>query len=131
MLHNGQTAAARTLLTATFTTILERGVLSLAHYLTRDGLDLLAETPEGQKMQSLVHEHDIALVTVEPLSSAPLTSAETDVLRLLKARRTRQEIADELFLSIHTVKSHLTSAYRKLGASTRAEALVKAEQLDL
>jgi DNA-binding NarL/FixJ family response regulator len=47
---------------------------------------------------------------------------ERQVLQLVAAGLTNQEIADRLFLSESTVKSHLSSSFRKLGVSSRAEA---------
>jgi LuxR family transcriptional regulator, maltose regulon positive regulatory protein len=41
------------------------------------------------------------------------------------------EIAAELFLSPHTVKSHQLSLYRKLGTSSRSQALARARELGL
>jgi LuxR family transcriptional regulator, maltose regulon positive regulatory protein len=41
------------------------------------------------------------------------------------------EIADELYLSVNTVKSHLRSCFRKLGATRRGEAVRRARQLQL
>ena len=42
-----------------------------------------------------------------------------------------QEIAGELFVSINTIKTHLKSIYRKLGASDRREAVRLARELRL
>lgn len=47
---------------------------------------------------------------------------EKQVLQLVAAGLTNSEIADRLFLSESTVKSHLSSSFRKLGVSSRAEA---------
>jgi LuxR family maltose regulon positive regulatory protein len=41
------------------------------------------------------------------------------------------EIAAELFLSPHTIKTQARSIYRKLGASTRSQAVTRARQLGL
>ncbi|MFC7494132.1 MULTISPECIES: LuxR C-terminal-related transcriptional regulator [unclassified Nocardioides] len=51
-----------------------------------------------------------------------LTDRELEVLRMLASRLTLREIADELFISINTLKFHLKVIYRKLGCSSRAEA---------
>jgi LuxR family maltose regulon positive regulatory protein len=53
----------------------------------------------------------------------PLTGRERNVLRLLSTELTLREIAAELFVSYNTVKSQTRSVYRKLGVSTRAEAV--------
>jgi LuxR family maltose regulon positive regulatory protein len=61
----------------------------------------------------------------------PLTSSELAVLRFLPSHMTNQEIAEALFLSINTVKTHLRSAYRKLGVSNRRHAIARGRRLDL
>jgi len=53
----------------------------------------------------------------------PLTSREIDVLRLLQGSLSLSEIASELYVSTNTVKTHTQSLYRKLGASSRTEAV--------
>ena len=60
-----------------------------------------------------------------------LTEREVDVLRLLKAGRSRSEVADALYVTANTVKSHVRTIYRKLGASTREEAVERAHELGL
>jgi len=52
----------------------------------------------------------------------PLTARERDVLRFLPSRLTIREIADELYVSVNTLKFHLKVIYRKLGVGSRAEA---------
>jgi LuxR family maltose regulon positive regulatory protein len=61
----------------------------------------------------------------------PLTPRELTVLRLLATTMSTGEIATELCLSVNTVKTHLASIYRKLPASRRREALVRARDLEL
>ena len=51
-----------------------------------------------------------------------LSYREREVLRLVIAGNTNSEIANSLFLAQSTVKSHLSSAYRKLGATNRKDA---------
>lgn len=51
-----------------------------------------------------------------------LTERELAVLRMLPSRLTLREIADELFITINTLKFHLKVIYRKLDCSSRAEA---------
>ena len=55
------------------------------------------------------------------LAPSPLTQRETEVTQLAGRGLSDREIADELVLSIRTVQSHLASAYRKLGISSRSE----------
>ena len=51
-----------------------------------------------------------------------LTDREVQVLKMLPSRLTLREIADELFISVNTLKFHLKLVYRKLGVASRAEA---------
>ena len=60
-----------------------------------------------------------------------LTSRELDVLRRLAKGHSDQDIARELFLSVNTVKWHNRNIYAKLGVSSRASAILKAQQLGL
>jgi len=60
-----------------------------------------------------------------------LTEREVDVLRYLSTMLTVDEIATELDLSVHTVKAHMKSIYRKLDASRRREAVDRASVLGI
>jgi LuxR family transcriptional regulator, maltose regulon positive regulatory protein len=53
-----------------------------------------------------------------------LTDRELAVLQLLPSMMSNEEIAAELFVSVNTVKVHLKSLYRKLGVSSRREAVL-------
>jgi len=55
--------------------------------------------------------------------SVPLTAREIDILRRLTGSLSLGEIAAELYLSPNTVKTHTAALYRKLGASSRSEAV--------
>jgi LuxR family transcriptional regulator, maltose regulon positive regulatory protein len=61
----------------------------------------------------------------------PLTDRELEVLRLLAAGRRNREIADQLVVTLDTVKKHLTHIFDKLGATNRTQALAHARQLGL
>ena len=52
-----------------------------------------------------------------------LTEREQEVLAALSNGNTDKEIAEKLFVSLHTVKSHLKSIYKKVGAKNRLEAV--------
>ncbi len=60
-----------------------------------------------------------------PLAPGPelLTPREADVLELLQAGRSNAEIAQELHVSIETVRTHARRVYRKLGVRSRRELL--------
>ena len=57
--------------------------------------------------------------------------AELAVLRGLATGLSRREIGAELYISLNTVKTHTRELYRKLGATSRADAVARAEALGL
>ena len=63
--------------------------------------------------------------------ASALTAAELRLLPLLSTHLSFPEIAAELFLSPHTIKSEMKSVYRKLDASTRNQAVTRARELGL
>jgi len=63
---------------------------------------------------------------IEPLSDRELT-----VLRYLTSRLDATEIADALYISVNTVRSHIKAIYRKLGVATRADAVRQGQSLGL
>ena len=65
------------------------------------------------------------------LHSDSLTPAERRVLELLPTHLTEAQIAGRLFVSTNTVKTHLRGVYRKLEASSRAQAVERARELGL
>jgi LuxR family maltose regulon positive regulatory protein len=67
-----------------------------------------------------------ASTATAPVDNETLSAAELNVLRLLRSEMPQREIAAELQLSFNTIKTHTRNIYRKLGASTRAEALTRA-----
>ena len=67
-------------------------------------------------------------VGVRPVRS-PLTPREWEVLDLLCADRSTDEIADTLVLSVETVRSHIKNLLRKLGVRSREEAVALATNL--
>ncbi len=59
------------------------------------------------------------------IAPRPLSHREQQVLALVMLGRTNREIADTLFLAESTVKTHLSSAFRKLDARSRSEAVTR------
>lgn len=73
-------------------------------------------------------------VTATPLrqtSALELTEREFDTLRLLAQGYSNQKIADKLYLSLATVKTHLHNLFHKLEVSNRTEAVLRARTLGL
>ncbi|WP_053227174.1 helix-turn-helix transcriptional regulator [Solirubrobacter soli] len=60
-----------------------------------------------------------------------LSERELTVLRLLATELSQREIGNELFVSLNTVKSHSRTLFRKLGVSSRAEAVERGRELGL
>jgi len=63
--------------------------------------------------------------------AAALTAAELRLLPLLSTHLSLPEIATEMFLSRNTIKSEVASIYRKLGASSRSQAVARSRGLGL
>ncbi len=83
--------------------------------------------------------HGLPAATPPPLDSRPpppaafpnLTAREREVLRLLATGHSNQTIADALFISLPTVKGHVSSILAKLGADSRTAAVSQAHRLGL
>jgi len=65
------------------------------------------------------------------LAAEPLTEREREVLRHVSGLLTSAEIASEMHISTHTVKTHLKNICRKLATTRRGEAVRRARQLEL
>ena len=63
------------------------------------------------------------ITRAKPVGTSSLTTAELRLLPLLPTHLSFPEIAEHLFVSTHTVKSQVKSIYRKLGVSSRSEAV--------
>jgi LuxR family maltose regulon positive regulatory protein len=66
-----------------------------------------------------------------PLIVEQLSGREREVLGLLAGMLSTAEVANELYISVNTVKTHVKSIYRKLSATQRGEAVRRARQLQL
>jgi LuxR family transcriptional regulator, maltose regulon positive regulatory protein len=55
----------------------------------------------------------------------PLSEREVEVMRLIADGLTNQEIAEELFISLNTVKSHVKNIYKRMGVSKRTQAVTR------
>jgi NarL family two-component system response regulator LiaR len=61
--------------------------------------------------------------------TAQLTRREIEVLRLASKGLSNKDIADQLFLSLRTVKAHLTNIFDKMGCGSRTDAIIKGLKL--
>jgi LuxR family maltose regulon positive regulatory protein len=63
--------------------------------------------------------------------SEPLSERELEVLALLAAGKSNQQIASELFVALSTVKTHVKNIHGKLGVRNRTQAVSRARELEL
>jgi LuxR family maltose regulon positive regulatory protein len=61
----------------------------------------------------------------------PLSERELQILRLLNTHLSSTEMAEQLYLSVHTVRTHIKSVYGKLGVHSRRDAIQRAQDLGL
>jgi DNA-binding CsgD family transcriptional regulator len=64
---------------------------------------------------------ELSRVAQKRAAGAPLTGTERQLVELVAEGRTNREIADTLFMSVHTVEAHLTRLYRALDVQSRTE----------
>lgn len=69
------------------------------------------------------------LTTINQRLKDPLSNRELDVLKLIFEGRTNQQMSEELFLSINTIKTHLSRLFAKLNVNSRTEAIAKVRDL--
>lgn len=104
---------------------------------TREGRDDLSERARAAGVRQVVGEDVSAVGLVDALArvtghrvvhrhraSHDLTPREREVLDLVGAGLTNAQIADELVLSVNSIKSHLRLAYRKINVSNRQQAVL-------
>ena len=87
---------------------------------------LLASAPDGAEAQRARLDHLDRLIAGPSRAASladPLTEREVAVLRLLRGTLSLREIGRELHLSQNTIKTHVQAIYRKLGVSTRPDAV--------
>ncbi|HEV7758785.1 MAG TPA: helix-turn-helix transcriptional regulator, partial [Acidimicrobiales bacterium] len=83
----------------------------------------------------------IAALACQELAQAPastamppleqLTARELAVLRMLPLRMSNQEMADQMYISVNTLKTHVRAIYRKLDVPHRSAAVRRAKALEL
>ena len=61
----------------------------------------------------------------EARTTGQLTARETEILRLAARGMSNKDIAEMLFLSLRTVKAHLTNIFNKMGCGSRTDAIIK------
>jgi LuxR family maltose regulon positive regulatory protein len=91
-----------------------------------DRLAALVRALEGRPRQDAAHAGGAAHRLV-----VPLTERELEVLQRIAAGKQNKDIAAELYISLNTVKKHVTHIFDKLGVSNRTSAVARARDLDL
>ncbi|WP_339788300.1 response regulator transcription factor [uncultured Imperialibacter sp.] len=71
------------------------------------------------------------LANEEALKETGISQRELEVLQLMAAGKSNQEIADQLFVSLNTVKTHLKNLFEKLDVGRRTQAVDKARKLGI
>lgn len=114
---------------------LERGLIAAAPSNIQRPFVVLDDTLRELLTQHAIwggsHEDFLASIlskTLDPLQGSPLaglalSERETEILGLLRTTKTAEEIAATLHISVNTVRTHQRAIYRKLGVSSRREAI--------
>jgi len=108
--------------------------LAAGRQLVREIEDILNHRPALGTLSGEVDELRRALAAStapEATGESPLTPAELRLLPYLQTHLTAAGIAERLFVSMHTVRTEMKSIYRKLGVSTRNDAVQKATTIGL
>ena len=111
-----------------------RGDQAAARHLLREIDEILLHRPA---MGTLVDQVEVvrqataANAQIGATGAAPLTAAELRVLPYLQTHLTIREIGERLFVSRNTVSSEVASIYRKLGVSSRNDAVQQAARIGL
>lgn len=121
-------------------TLLElgRGYLALAdsagaRVVLREARDILRLRPDLGSLPRDVDELQASVDTIRAgaLGASSLTNAELRLVPYLSTHLTFPEIAERLHVSRHTVKTQAMSIYRKLGVTSRSEAIERMERIGL
>ncbi|KAB8333714.1 hypothetical protein SD80_012085 [Scytonema tolypothrichoides VB-61278] len=107
-------------------------------------LAALARRPGSARLRAFVQQLDLSLAYEEPdsamavvgsspkpLLGEPLTERERAVLRLVVAGLQDKEIAQELVVSLNTIRYHTKNIYRKLQVRSRSRAIAQAARLGI
>ncbi|MDO9085064.1 MAG: LuxR C-terminal-related transcriptional regulator [Anaerolineaceae bacterium] len=124
---------------------LAQGNLIAARYHHAQGKSTIAQDDlqKAEQIAESIHNHfldEMIAQTRKELVSKPspmqaliepLSERELEVLRLICAGKSNQEIADDLFIALDTVKRHVNNLYGKLGVRRRSQAIIESRRLGL
>jgi DNA-binding NarL/FixJ family response regulator len=96
-------------------------------YLTKDTppeklMAAITEVMDGGGPMS-AHIARMVISSFQRAEASPLTRRETEVLEQIATGKSRKRIADELFIDLETVKSHIKNIYHKLDVHSKADAI--------
>ena len=94
-------------------------------------LERAVRRPQAEATQAPLDQLLGSVVQAPPQLEEPLSDRELVIVRHLATGQTLGQIGAQLYISVNTVKSHVRSIYRKLGATSRREAMVRVRQLGL
>jgi DNA-binding NarL/FixJ family response regulator len=93
-----------------------------------DGSFALGDAAQGiSAIETFLATIQSGRTETDPLTQTGLSTREAEVLRLLAAGRSNQQIADELVISLNTVKRHVSNVFDKTGVANRAQAAAYAK----
>jgi LuxR family maltose regulon positive regulatory protein len=102
------------------------GTLGVAVGMSRENEPKVEKTTNGNGGETIrIAPH--LMVTLP----TPLSDREIEVLKLIAEGKTNAGIADSLYISVSTVKTHINNLYSKLGVETRTQALARAREYHL
>lgn len=132
-LRAGRPAVSRACLERAISLLLRRGLspFALLHAgadEVRELIELIADHPEASRLQL---ESALQVVSQTSPSAPNLSRRELEVLQLIHTGATNTEMAQQLFVSVNTVKFHRTNLMRKLDARNKNEALEAAARLGI
>ena len=94
-------------------------------------LERAVQRPQADATQAPLDVLLGSVAQAPPQLEEPLSERELVIVRHLATGQTLGQIGAQLYISVNTVKSHVRSVYRKLGATSRREAMVRVRQLGL
>lgn len=112
-------------------------ILLIALFFTALGI-WLANKITIPKVQTVIVEKEIYIsqkfpfeVNQKEIEKRKISKRELEVLTLISDGKSNQEIADSLFVSIPTIKTHISNLFEKLDAKRRTQAIETAKRLQL
>lgn len=95
----------------------------------------LARKLSKPKVETVIVQREIEVrnfsVDEVALKETGISKRELEVLQLMEQGFSNQEIADKLFVSLNTVKTHTSKVFEKLNVNRRTQAIVKAKELKI